>query len=413
MTSLSNFGDPMDTGSWLQNADHLAWLRAQAFQQFEFFQGSLNTAGGFHVLDHHGAPLATNIQELHTTTRMVHSYALGKQMGVKGAEDIIDQGMAYLWSHHRDTTHGGYLWALDGDTPHDTRKLAYGHVFVLLAGASAKIVGHPDADRLMQDVWAILNDKYWEPEHGLFCDEFNQDWTPFSTYRGMNANMHGVEALLTAFEATGETDFLNRAGQILDFFIARMAPQYDWRIPEHYDSDWSVDASYSGDPMFRPAGSTPGHSFEMSRLMLQHWSLSGCPDNDAVDQARRLFDQALLDAWDPIKQGFVYTLHLDGTWDNKLRLWWPVTEAIGALAAFMKIKHTQRDEHWYRRLWMFSNDHYIDHRNGSWFPELDMNDQPTDTQFQGKPDIYHALQAQVFPLTPKLSNIAAALGEKT
>ena len=87
-------------------------------------------------------------QELITTTRMVHSYVLGKIAGMPGCDAIIDAGMQALWNNHRDTEHGGYLWSFDENGPVVTDKLAYGHMFVLLAASSAKAIGHPDADRL-------------------------------------------------------------------------------------------------------------------------------------------------------------------------------------------------------------------------------------------------------------------------
>ncbi|HAG26155.1 MAG TPA: mannose-6-phosphate isomerase, partial [Rhodobacter sp.] len=43
----------------------------------------------------------------------------------------------------------------------DGAKMAYGHAFVLLAAASAKVVGHPDADRLLTDISQILQDRFW------------------------------------------------------------------------------------------------------------------------------------------------------------------------------------------------------------------------------------------------------------
>ena len=173
-----------------------------------FFNASLRPDDGFYVLGHDGAPLDNTVQELHTTTRLTHSYALGKLAGQGGCDALIDKGMSYLWRHHRDADHGGYLWALNGEAVHDARKLAYGHVFVLLAGASAKLAGHPDADRLIDDVTEVLDQRFWEDDAGLFADELNRDWSPYSNYRGMNANMHGVEALLTAYEATGRERYL-------------------------------------------------------------------------------------------------------------------------------------------------------------------------------------------------------------
>ncbi|EEE35550.1 N-acyl-D-glucosamine 2-epimerase [Rhodobacteraceae bacterium KLH11] len=325
-------------------------------------------------------------------------------IGFNGAERIIDHGMAYLTSHHRDADYGGYLWALAGDQIKDERKLAYGHVFVLLAAASAKQVGHPDADALMSDVRTILDRYFWEEDAGLFRDEWNRNWTPFSSYRGMNANMHGVEALLAAFEITGDDLYLTRAGRILDFFVGQIAPQENWRLPEHYTLNWRIDRDYAGDPMFRPAGTTPGHSFELGRLQLQHWDLSGRPDTDAPAAARRLIEQALHDAWLP-GGGLAYTLGFDGKVANASRFWWPVAEAIGAVAALIVMDQNPEDEIWYRKLWSYADQTFVDHQHGGWFPAVDETGGVVTSIFDGKPDIYHALQACLFPLSGRLSRM--------
>ena len=351
------------------------------------------------------------MQELHTTTRLVHSYALAQLAGRDDRAGIVDRGMDYLWHAHRDRRFGGYVWSLDGDGVADGTKLAYGHVFVLLAAASAKLAGHPDADRLLADISEVLDRRFWDDSAGLFRDEFTRDWQPFSTYRGMNANMHGAEALLAAHEATGEGEYLSRARRILDFFIAGQAALHGWRIPEHYDADWRPDHGYCGNPMFRPAGTTPGHSFEMARLHLQCWDQSQRPGTEAPAQARALVETALADAWDCDRGGLVYTLHLDGSVDIGTRFWWPVTEAIGALAALIKLDGQAADEGWYRRMWQFADRCLIDHAAGGWFPESGAEDRPATGQFTGKPDIYHALQADLFPLVRGLSRPARALAD--
>lgn len=376
----------------------VALQRADALAQLSFFRASLNAEGGFDVLDHAGTPVPDQPQALITTTRLVHSYALGQLAGAADCAQMVDAGMHALWHHHRDRRHGGYLWA--PGVAED--KLAYGHAFVLLAASSAKAVGHPDADRLLNDVAQVIDDRFWEDEHGLLADEFRRDWRVFSGYRGMNANMHGVEALLAAHEATGDPVFLDRAGCILAFFTGWMAPAHGWRIPEHYDDAWRVDRSYQGDPMFRPRGTTPGHSFELGRLVLHHWDLAGRPDNGACTTARRLIETALSDAWQPAG-GFAYTLDFDGTVDVADRYWWPVTEAIGAIATLIKADPRPADFDWYARMWRCAFDLFIDRERGGWYPEVDGTGQVQQAQFRGKPDLYHALQACLYPLAPGLS----------
>ncbi|QBX34503.1 AGE family epimerase/isomerase [Paracoccus liaowanqingii] len=390
------------SGPWIADDAHRAFLVSDAHRALDLFDASLRPGGGLQVLDLAGAPLPGSLQELHTTTRLVHSYALAQIAGRPDRAGLIDRGMDDLWTRHRDQQHGGYLWSLDEAGVVDGTKLAYGHVFVLLAASSATLAGHPDADRLLTDIREILDRHYWDEAAGLFRDEFTRDWQVFSTYRGMNANMHGVEALLAAHEATGEALFLTRAGRILDFFIAGQAARNGWRIPEHYDERWQPDPDYAGNPMFRPAGTTPGHSFEMARLLLQWWDLAGRPGSDAPAQARALVRTAMDDAWDAQHGGLAYTLR-DGAVDNPARYWWPVTEAIGALAALIKLDPQPGDEDAYRRLWRFAALHLIDPKVGGWFPELGPDSRPSRVQFAGKPDIYHALQADLFPLLPGLS----------
>ncbi|MBE3640028.1 AGE family epimerase/isomerase [Mangrovicoccus algicola] len=389
-------------GSWLQDPVHLAFLREDAARQAGFFARSLRADGGFDLLDLDGTPLPRGPQELHTTTRMVHSFALARCHGIAGGEAVIDAGMAFLRDHHRDARHGGYLASAGAGG--DGTKLAYGHMFVLLAAASAGLAGHPQADALLADVAEVLETRFWDAEAGLFRDEFTRDWQPFSDYRGMNANMHAAEAHLAAYEATGETVFLERAGRILKVFTARIAPRHGWRLPEHYTADWQVDPGYAGNPMFRPRGTTPGHSLELARLLLQHWDLTGRPGDAAPARARRLVAQAVEDAWRP-DGGFAYTLDFGGGVDVADRYWWPVTEGIGVMAALIKLggAEAEADEALYRRFWEFAAAHLVDHERGGWYPELDEAGRPAARQFTGKPDIYHSLQAVLFPPVPGLS----------
>jgi sulfoquinovose isomerase len=383
---------------------HRAELAADARAQIAFFRASLNPTGGFDLLDGASVPIADHPQELHATTRMVHSYALAHAWGTPDCAAVLDAGMSALWTRHRDADEGGYVWSFKDAGWADTTKLAYGHVFVLLAASSALAVGHDDAPRLMDDISMVIEARFWDETAGRLREEYRKDWSAFSTYRGMNANMHGAEAFLGAYEATGQEVWLDRAGRILGFFVGEMAAANGWRIPEHYTEDWQVDPAYRGNPMFRPAGTTPGHALEFARLLLQHWDLSGRRNPAAPAQARALIETALTDAWLD-GGGLAYTLYPSGKVDVADRYWWPVTEGLGALAALMKVEARPSDIEWYWRLWTFAKAHFIDSQRGGWFPEIDASGQPTGRQFVGKPDIYHSLQAVLFPLCPHLSGL--------
>ena len=395
----------------LQDSAHRTVLAADARSLLAFHRASLSSDGSFVPLGVDGARHHGAAQELHVTARMVHSYALGQAWGAPDCAPVIDAGLQALWDWHRDPDHGGYVWAVRGPGVVDSRKLAYGHVFVLLAASTAQEIGHEDAPNLLRDIATVLERHFWDADAGCLREEFARDWQPLSRYRGMNANMHGVEAFLAAYEATGQELWLARAGRILDFFTRQMAGAHDHRIPEHYSEAWQVDPDFQGDPMFRPPGTTPGHSLEFARLLLQHWDLSGRADPTALPRARALVDTALADAWLP-GGGLAYTLAPGGAVDNDGRLWWPVAEGLGALAALQKIDPRPQDIAWYARLHDFARTHFVDTRHGGWFPELGADGQPSGSIFTGKPDIYHALQADLLALVPGVSGMVSGLSDR-
>jgi sulfoquinovose isomerase len=344
---------------------------------------------------------------------MVHCFAIGTLLGRPGCDAIVDHGMDYLWKAHRDAQNGGYVWSLDNDGPKDDTKQAYGHAFVLLAASSAKVVGHPLADGLLEDVSQIIEERFWEDQHGAVTEEFTRDWQPLSQYRGQNSNMHLTEALMAAFEATADRTYLDRAERIAGLVIDRHAASLDYRVAEHFKADWSLDKEYRGYDVFRPYGTTPGHWLEWARLLLQIWSLGGQRHAWMPGAASELFRQSIELGWDKEKGGFFYALD----WDDKPRLsqklWWPCAEAIGA-AAFLN-EHSPSDFHeqWYRTLWGFADRHLIDHRNGGWRPELTEDLKPGRTLFTGKPDLYHALQACLIPLFPATGSLTKVIPETT
>ena len=395
----------------LSSQQHRDFLKQEALAQLEFFAASHCPSGGFYSLDHDGSAIPNTPQELHATTRMVHCSSLASIAGWSQGEAMVDHGINFLLEHHKDSTHGGYFWSADHRGAQDDKKLAYGHVFVLLAAASSTAAGHPDAPKLLEDIDHVLDQRFWDEGRGLFKEEWSRDWQPISRYRGMNANMHGLEALMSAYEATGRAKYLERSGRIIDFFVGQIAPTENWRIPEHYDETWQFDRAYEGNPMFRPRGTTPGHSLEISRLLLQFYELSGGARPDLIESAKQLADTALRDAWDNDAGGIFYTLNFDGSPDRRDRYWWPVTEAIGAMAAFLKLDPSAEYSEWYQKLWDVAGRLFIDHERGGWYPEVDAEGQVVSQQFAGKPDLYHSLQAALLPLTPSVSNAYRDLNE--
>ena len=282
-------------------------------------------------------------------------------------------------------------------------KQAYGHAFVLLAASAAKRASHPDADRLLADITDVIKTKFWEPAVGATTEDYSPDWRALDAYRGQNSNMHLTEALMAAFQATGTTMYLEMAESIAQLIVHKHAQAADWRVPEHFDGQWQVDLNYGGNPMFRPAGTTPGHALEWSRLLVELYILGQRRHGWMVPAAEALFVKACNLGWNETHGGFYYTLD----WNNRplqtACLWWPCAEAIAAAHVLQSVSDNPTFEIWYRRVWKFVITHLIDKSQGGWFPEVDAAHQPVDNIFVGKPDIYHAIQACLIPLKRELT----------
>jgi sulfoquinovose isomerase len=405
---------PTNAGAWAARPLHRQWLMRQANRLFDFFQrNAINPAGGFYDLDGFGHPLDTDnpLRQIHGTTRMVHCFAIGSLLGRPGSDEIVDHGMRYIWEHHRDTRNGGYFWSLDNDGPRDDSKQAYGHAFVLLAASSAKLAGHPLADTVIADITQIIETRFWDDKRGAVSEEFDRNWARINDYRGQNSNMHLTEALMAAYEATGDAAYLKKAGRIAKLIIGEHAAALDYRVAEHFDENWQLDRDYLGNEMFRPSGTTPGHWLEWSRLLIQLWLLGGKAESWQTDAARKLFRHAINLGWDEKYGGFFYTLDWDNQPIMREKLWWPVCEAIGAASFLTQYSRNAYFEIWYRRLWDFAANHLIDHEHSGWRPELKEDLTPTERLFVGKPDIYHALQACLIPLFPATGSITHAIIE--
>jgi sulfoquinovose isomerase len=401
MTSL---GTP-----WTTRPFHRQWLMEKANALFDLYQNNaLNPNGGFFDLDAAGKPFG-NVRQIHATARMIHCFALGHRLGRPGSDMIVDHGMNFLWEGHRDKNHGGYCWSLDDSGYVDATKQAYGHAFVLLAASDARMLGHPLADRMLADITEVIETRFWEAEHGAVSEEYARDWSTITDYRGQNSNMHLTEALMAAFEATGNREYLNKAERIASLIIGQHAAALDYVVAEHFDSNWKLDRGYKGSDMFRPAGTTPGHWLEWSRLLVQLWVLGGKKLGWLPDAAAKLFRSAVTRGWDHDKGGFFYTLDFNHKPALTQKIWWPATEAIGAAAFIGAHDPDPFYEEWYRKVWSFSANYFIDPAKGGWFPELDAGLKPVDLFFTGKPDIYHALQACLIPLFPATGSLMTAI----
>ncbi|HEY2925606.1 AGE family epimerase/isomerase, partial [Piscinibacter sp.] len=250
------------------------------------------------------------------------------------------------------------------------------------------------------EVFELAEAHFWEPQYGLYADEASADWTVLASYRGQNANMHMCEALIAAFEATGDERYLHRAETLARHVTLRQAALAGNMVWEHYKSDWSIDWDYNKNDksnIFRPWGYQPGHLTEWAKLLLileRHSEHLASSVDWLAPRAQALFDAALTQAWDHQHGGIHYGFGPDGAICDPDKYFWVQAESLAAAALLAHRTGDASYWDWYLRLWSYSWEHFVDHRHGAWFRILTADNRKISDEKSpaGKTD-YHTMGA--------------------
>ena len=400
----------------LGDAAHDQWLEAEGDRLLEFGRAARHPEGGFAWLDDDGAPELDRPVELWITCRMTHVYSLGHLLGRSGCDELADHGVAALRDRFRDHQHGGWYAKVGAEGPTTTDKTAYEHAFVVLAATSATAAGRPGGRELLDDALDVLLEHFWDDDFGMVVEQWDESFSTLDPYRGVNANMHTVEALLSAADVLDDPGLRDRALRILTRVVHELAASHEWRIPEHFDESWTPILDYNleapADP-FRPYGATIGHWLEWARLALHlRAGLGDAAPDWLLDDARSLFDASVREGWAVDgADGFVYTVDWSGQPVVRQRMHWVAAEATAAAAALHAATDDPSYDRWYQQWWQHIDTCFRDPEHGSWHHELSPTNKPSGLTWQGKPDTYHAFQATLIPRLPLTPMLAKALAD--
>lgn len=406
----------MEPNYLLDTEENRTFLENMRQNLLSFGRKFPSPGGGAYYLGDDGTPWPEKGRETWITSRMAHVYSIGHMLGGSEYGALADAALKGLQGELHDRTHGGWYAGRNLDGSIMPAKQCYAHAFVILAASSALLAGRPEARELLDDALSVYDLRFWDEEEGLSRDTWDTDFTALDHYRGLNANMHSVEAFLAVADATGDETYRRRAGRIIDRVLG-WARERGWRIPEHFSSHWvpqpELNRERPDDP-FKPYGATPGHGIEWARLITQ-WALSSSRELAApyVEAAENLYITAVGDAWSADgAPGLVYTTDWTGKPVVHDRMHWTLAEAINTSAVLYQTTGRQRYADDFAMFMAYLDEFVLDHENGSWFHQLDRNNQVIGTVWPGKSDLYHAFQATLIPYLPADVSIAAAVARQ-
>ena len=412
----------------IDSKENIAFLDKLNKELVEFGKKFPSPGGGAYYLGDAGEPWTDRNRETWITCRMAHVYSIAKMMGDKDAPVLARAAIEGLLNGELyDKENDGWYAGVTADGQVLPTKQCYAHAFVILAGTSAHLAEVEGAEQLLERALDVYDEYFWNEDEGLACDTWNTEFTQCDEYRGLNANMHTVEAFLAVADALCDDEYRERAGRIINH-VVEWAEDNNWRIPEHFNEDWSVDKEKNSDKPddpFKPYGATPGHGIEWARLITQ-WALStyseeaiksANADSEAskkikeyVNIAENLYNRAIEDGWNADgAKGIVYTTDWEGKPVVRDRMHWTIAEAVNTSAILFHITGKNEYAKNYYDFMEYIDECVLDHENGSWIHQLDENNEPKGTVWPGKSDLYHAFQATLIPYEAFDVSIASAI----
>ncbi len=343
-----------------------------------------------------GTTFNEGFKQLVSSTRIIVNYAIAA--AALDRPDYLktaQHGLDYVEQVHWQSESQRYAWTLQDNMPLDMTQQAYGYAFVLLAYAAARKAGVIKQDDKLNEIYQLLENRFWQKEHGLYADTLSAE-NVLSDYRGQNSNMHICEAMISAYEATNNVLFLTRAKTIASNICRKQAALTQGLVWEHYTTDFQPDWLYNKDDpknLYRPWGFQPGHQTEWAKLLLQLNNYA--PQTWLVEKAQQLFDDTFDKSWDKKYGGLIYAFDPQGSWCDDDKYFWVQAESFAAAALLYKATKNQKYLDHYQSLWQYSWQHFVDHRYGAWFRVLhqDNSTYSNEKSVAGAKCDYHTLGA--------------------
>ncbi|WP_271301156.1 AGE family epimerase/isomerase [Sphingomonas sp. CV7422] len=266
-----------------------------------------------------GLPDLTAPKRVRVQARQIYVFSHAKLLGLMPDGDVVARtGYDFVVAHgFPDGIKHGVVHALARDgAVLDPKRDTYDHAFLLFALSwYYRATGERDVLTKIIQLGDTISATLRHPNRNGFVVDSN-NLTEFH----QNPHMHLFEAVLAAYDATGQSVFLDRAREIFDIFLTGMFDHTAGVLREFYDTGWRPAAGAAGDYV------EPGHHCEWIWLLRWYADRMGEP---LCDAARRLYDFVERHGR-PAGILLCDEVWIDGRVKKASTRCWPQTEAIKA-----------------------------------------------------------------------------------
>ncbi|HEV2509540.1 AGE family epimerase/isomerase [Bosea sp. (in: a-proteobacteria)] len=315
--------------------------------------------GFVEYLEPDGTPEASDLRTTLVTARLTYVFSHAHLLGVPGALAAARHGLAFL-THVCRGADGRFVHSC---TTHgevvDGKTDFYDLAFVLFAlGWFAKATGETNVLTIAGEVMDFLDSELAHPAGG-----FGED-TLGTQPRRQNPHMHLLEACHALAAVSPDPRWLATANGLVQLMRGRMLDA-DGTLGEFFDEGWTAFPGPRG--LIRE----PGHHFEWTWLLYHHERLTG--SSGARETARKLhaFGERQVNASANPSRLVVNEVDPTGRVLNGAALLWPQTEYLKALVARIEFESDADAAALLDRHLHLMFRHFVDRESGIWVNQLD------------------------------------------
>lgn len=337
--------------------------------------------GGYRVrFDREGRSLGTPEKYLNTQCRLLWWFSTLARQGYDPPAylGLARHGFEFVRRHFWDPIDGGWFWTVraDGD-PLDKGKVVYGQCFAIYALAEYALAsGDPEAARLAEATFALLQHHCADARHGGYLENFERDWQPSAPgFHGgdrktLDTHLHLLESFTVLFERTGRAEHRSKLLELAALIRDRMIDPATGAGRNQFDLAFrpipalalrrTWNAERHGETPPEPIDTTSyGHNLELAWLLRR--ALTEAREDPAPWETtmRRLVDHALAHGLDP-EHGGVFR---DGTAAGgplvvEKEFWQNAEALVGFLDAW-EATGDARHAAAFLNVWDFARRHFI------------------------------------------------------
>ncbi|BBU63785.1 mannose-6-phosphate isomerase (plasmid) [Methylosinus sp. C49] len=312
-----------------ESSSFLAWLKQKALPLWASNGWDERTHSFVERLSLRGEPLLEAPRRAMVQARQIYSYSVAHRSGWfgDGAEFVARAATTMIERYYEADGARGWAFSVARDgSVLDSRRDLYTHAFILLGLASAFETTRDPTYIAVADATLSFLDRDMVSEHGGYVETLPTGDSP----RRQNSHMHLFEALLSLFDVTRNSAYLERAEAVRDIFFRRLVQAEKSVVVEFFDAHWQ--------PLEGPRFPfEPGHHFEWIWLLEQNEELRHVDQTSTVS---RLWETAFRAGVGADGRIFARAT-VEGAVDRSTRLWF-YAEAAKA-AHVMRSKYERFD----------------------------------------------------------------------